>query len=152
MTNTGPSLSTEQFADLKAKMAKPHFADYGMTAHDGGSCDRCLGERLLVDYFPVLVSMAERCGHAEYMRRFVETQNDILNATIAARNEQLMATAKIEQDAKELARKLAAMEARADRAERTLQRIVDKGDEYSSSVAKYVLSTGVEPSLRASNP
>lgn len=40
---------------------------------------------------------------------------------------------------------VAAMEARADRAERTLQQIVDKGDEYSSSVAKYVLSTGVEP-------
>lgn len=82
MTDDRVRITPEVIADLRTRLATDHVADDDALVHDSEACERCVGERLLIRHASDLLDAAGRCGHAVFMRAFVESQNDILNDTV----------------------------------------------------------------------
>lgn len=90
MTDDRVRITPEVIADLRTRLATDHVDDlaYEGRDHDSEACERCVGERLLIQHASALIDAAGRCGHAVFMRAFVESQNDILNDTVRHWQEQ----------------------------------------------------------------
>ena len=83
-------ITPEVIANLRTALTKDHVDDlaYEGRDHDSEACERCVGERLLIRHAADLLDAAGRCGHAVFMRAFVESQNDVLNGTVLHWQEQ----------------------------------------------------------------